>query len=89
MPSDKGRLDDLLARTLAHRAVLELLVAKTLSSDEERSVACEDAAHQLEALFSIPMTERAREAVERGLSELEEVFGLGDLRPDTPSEPGP
>lgn len=87
MPSDKGRLDDLLARTLAHRAVLELLVAKTLRSDEERSVACEDAAHQLEALFSVPMTERAREAVERGLTELEEVFGVGDVQPEAQEEP--
>ena len=88
MPSDKGRLDDLLARTLANRAVLELLVSKTLRSDEERSVACEDAAHQLEALFSVPMTDRAREAVERGLTELEEVFGVASVDQDTEGDAG-
>lgn len=86
MPGDNGRLDDLLARTLAHRAVLELLVAKTLQSDDERSAACEDAVHGLEALFSVPMTERAREAVERGLTELEEVFGVAAALPETGGE---
>ena len=83
MLTDDGRMDDLLARTLAHRAVLEILVALALPSDEERVPAYDDAAQAFEGLYAvIPMAKRAQQSVECGLIELEQIFRV----PDTHSE---
>lgn len=73
---DAGQLDDLLARSIAHRAILEILVGLALPLDEQRALARESACRELEALSSLPISSRAHEAVERGLAEIDEVLGL-------------
>jgi len=85
-PASDSRMDNLLARSLAHRAVLELLVGLALPTEEERSLACASAARGLEELRSFPMAESASEALQRGIAELEEVFGIDRASSVSPPE---
>src|SRR6185437_4948887 len=50
MASDNGLMDDLLARTLAQREVLNILIRLALPSEEERLLACKDAAEFFERI---------------------------------------
>lgn len=77
MLSDHSRIDDLLARTLAQREVLSILVRLALPSEEERLLACKDAAEVFERTYAVePVTARVRQSVDCALNELEQIFEI-------------
>ncbi len=81
MLSDHGRIDDLLARTLAQREVLSILVRLALPSEEERLLACKDAAEFFERIYAAePITARVRQSVDCALDELEQIFEVAEPR---------
>jgi len=79
VPSDDGRMDDLLARTLAQREVLGILVRLLLPKHEERLLASRDASEGFETIFAAePVTTRVRQSIDCGLNEIEHIFRLAD-----------
>ena len=79
MASSDGRMDDLLARTLAQREVLGILVRLALPAQEERLLASRDASEGFEKIYAAePVTTRVRQSIDCGLNELEQIFQLAE-----------
>ena len=73
--TDEERLDDVLALTEAHTAVLATLVKRILPNPQSRAAAREQACAVFELLYSeVQVTERGHQFAQRATAEIELIF---------------